>query len=176
MNGVVALGSCAADSAVIWDINTSKNRVVNLRAMKLGHSEAEQTVVKFIPLSIYIARRALEFRLVASKTTTENNCLIFNHRLRRCFCCIRRLVIEQVRGCLQYISFGIYALFESCLGKIHVASSTSSSVMFSTPEYGKRCAHFARLDGRLEIAKTSFSSSARKGTSSEARSVAMCSI
>lgn len=50
--------------------------------------------------------------------------------------------------------------------------------MFSTPEYGKSCAHFACLDGRLEPANTvnSLSSSVMKGTSSEVRSVTLRSI
>lgn len=47
--------------------------------------------------------------------------------------------------------------------------------MFSIPEYGKSCAHFACLDSRLEAANTvtSFSSSVMKGTSSEVRSVTL---
>lgn len=104
--------------------------------------------------------------------------MVFNHRLCRCFCRIRRLLLHKVQSCLQYISPGIYGLFESCLCKAHVASSTSSSVMFSTPEYGKSCAHFASLEGRLEAANTvnSFSSSVMKGTSSEVRSVTLRSI
>lgn len=57
-----------------------------------------------------------------------------------------------------------------------VVNSANSNKTFSTTEYGRRWAHLARLDERLELGNMSFSSSAKNGTSSEALSVSMCFI
>lgn len=71
----------------------------------------------------------------------------------------------------------MYALCASRPCKTHAARRTSKSAMFSTPEYGRRCAHLTRVDGRLdELANIAVSSSARKGSSSEGRLGNSCFI